>query len=411
MDAIVIQNVSKHFRRSTIGREYSTFKTELVRMFTRRKKRAITSATAIQALHDISFRVPQGKTVGLLGRNGSGKSTLLKLITGIYTPSSGSIHVNGRISALLDLGAGFHPDFSGRENVLINGIILGLTRAQVRDRMDEIIEFSELGDFIDEPVRTYSSGMFMRLAFSVAVNVDPEILIIDEILAVGDAHFSRKSRARMEDFKRQGKTILLVSHDLGVVESWCDTAVWLDGGRLREMGESRTLVRHYMEEINAGEARAAAEAPKTLLAAPTASAPFEISSARWLSDSGDVKSSLSATEPATLELVLSHPPAMGNLHLKVVLRRDIGLVVWEGVTALPKDAEQVQLSFEKLPLANGGYDVNVAVLMGTEVVRVIDNVTSFTMQTPGAAEGVVCLEHSWRFGPDDLRAMRVVQGT
>jgi lipopolysaccharide transport system ATP-binding protein len=252
--------------------------------------------------------------------------------------------------------------------------------------------------------------MFMRLAFSVAVNVDPEILIIDEILAVGDAHFSRKSRAKMEEFKRNGKTILLVSHDLGTVESWCDTAVWLDGGRLREIGESRTLVRHYMEEINAAEARDAAEAPKAV-AAPVAAAPFEISGARWLNGSGEPKTALAANDPATLELTLNRPPSIPNLVLKVTLRRDIGLVVWEGTTSLPKDAEHVRLDFDRLPLANGGYDVNVAVLMGTDVVRAIDNVTSFTMLTPGAAEGVVCLEHAWRFGPDGQPSIRAVQGT
>src|SRR5690606_17130827 len=156
----------------------------------------------------------RGKTVGILGRNGSGKSTLLKLVTGIYAPTQGSIEVNGRISALLDLGAGFHPDFSGRENILINGIILGMSRAEVKARMNDIIAFSELGEFIDEPVRTYSSGMYMRLAFAVATHVDPDILIVDEILAVGDEHFGKKSRAKMESFKRDGKTIMLVSHDL-----------------------------------------------------------------------------------------------------------------------------------------------------------------------------------------------------
>ncbi|MCI0574297.1 MAG: ABC transporter ATP-binding protein, partial [Myxococcaceae bacterium] len=220
-DAIVLRGVTKRFKRSTVRKEHTTFKSELVAFLTAKRRKA-PPELFIETLRGVDLTIPRGRTVGILGRNGSGKSTLLKLITGIYAPTTGSIEVNGRISALLDLGAGFHPDFTGRENILINGIILGMSRAEVKARMDDIIAFSELGDFIDEPVRTYSSGMYMRLAFSVATHVDPEILIIDEILAVGDAHFSRKSMAKMEEFKRAGKTIVLVTHDLSVVERWCD---------------------------------------------------------------------------------------------------------------------------------------------------------------------------------------------
>ncbi|MFP2963979.1 ABC transporter ATP-binding protein [Myxococcus sp. 1LA] len=262
MDAIILKDVVKSFRKRTIRGEYTTFKSELLRWL--RGQRQARDATLITALRGINLTIPKGKTVGIIGRNGSGKSTLLKLITGIYTPTSGDLQINGRISALLDLGAGFHPDFSGRENILINGIILGMTRTEVRARMDEIIAFSELGEFIDEPVRTYSSGMYMRLAFAVATHVDPDILIIDEILAVGDEHFSKKSLAKMMDFKRQGKTIVLVTHDLSTVERWCDLAAWIDGGYIRRVGKPSEVTAEYREAISLAEAQSVAFTPPAL---------------------------------------------------------------------------------------------------------------------------------------------------
>ncbi|MFL5350514.1 MAG: ABC transporter ATP-binding protein [Hyalangium sp.] len=264
MDAIVIRNLVKRFRKSTIRREYTTLKSELVRWLKGQRQRTPEDKIYIEALRGIDLTIPQGKTVGIIGRNGSGKSTLLKLMTGIYTPTSGSIEMRGRISALLDLGAGFHPDFSGRENILINGIILGMTRAEIRARMDQIIEFSELGDFVDEPVRTYSSGMYARLAFAVATHVDPEILIVDEILAVGDEHFAKKSMAKMTEFKKAGKTIVLVTHDLSTIERWCDMAVWIDAGRVRGVGNSSALVEEYKRAVALAEEQSMALGPAAL---------------------------------------------------------------------------------------------------------------------------------------------------
>ena len=254
-DSIVITNVTKSFKKTSRKNEYTTVKSELVRLLTF-KRRLIEPATHITALRGVDLRVPKGSTIGIVGRNGSGKSTLLKLLTGIYAPTTGTIQVKGRISALLELGAGFHPDFTGRENILINGIILGMGRAELKARMPEIIEFAELGDFIDEPVRTYSSGMFMRLAFAVATHVDPDVLIIDEILSVGDEHFGRRSMAKMNEFRRSGRTIVLVTHDLGTVEGWCDTAAWIDGGRIRMHGPSKDVVREYRRAVAAAEAEA-----------------------------------------------------------------------------------------------------------------------------------------------------------
>lgn len=265
--AIVLDGVTKSFRKTARRREHTTLKTELVRWFTG-GKRAADPGQRIEALRGVTLRVPKGSTVGLVGRNGSGKSTLLKVVTGIYTPTSGTLTVRGRISALLELGAGFHPDFTGRENILINGIILGMSRAEVKRRMDDIIEFAELGDFIDERVRTYSSGMFMRLAFAVATHVDPDILIIDEILAVGDEHFQKKSRAKMEEFRRSGKTILVVTHELGTVETWCDTAAWIDGGVIRRLGAPAEVVAEYRAAVALAESQAADGGGSSALSAP-----------------------------------------------------------------------------------------------------------------------------------------------
>lgn len=212
------------------------------------------------ALRDISLSVPRGSTFGLIGHNGSGKSTLLKTLAGIYRPTSGSLHTTGRISALLELGAGFHGELSGRENVYLNGAILGLSRKQIDESMDGIIAFAGLEDFIDTPVKVYSSGMYVRLGFSIAVTVDPEILIVDEIIAVGDEEFQRKCFDHLYELRRKGTTIVLVSHSLGVMADLCDQAAWLDQGRLKSLGPVRDVIDDYLGQVNRNEAAARAKA-------------------------------------------------------------------------------------------------------------------------------------------------------
>lgn len=197
------------------------------------------------ALKDVSFEIPRGSTFGIIGSNGSGKSTLLKCLTGILTPDKGAISINGDIAALLELGAGFHPDLSGRENIFLNGAILGMTNAQIENRYNEIVEFSELSRFIDTPVKNYSSGMTVRLGFSIAINIDPEILIIDEVLAVGDENFQQKCREKIEDFRQRGKTIILVSHGLSDVANICDHVAWIDKGQLQIIGPAVEVVSKY----------------------------------------------------------------------------------------------------------------------------------------------------------------------
>lgn len=207
------------------------------------------------ALRDVSLTVQPGDTLGLIGTNGSGKSTLLKLITGISRPTRGHVGVGGRVSALLELGAGFHPDFTGRENIFINGTILGLSKKQIRERYDAIVEFSELQAYIDQPVKTYSSGMYMRLGFSVAIHVDPQILVIDEVLAVGDAAFQEKCMDAIFRIRDSGVTIVFVSHSADAVEKLCRTAAWLEQGELKAFGPTSEVVGAYNEQVEAAIAR------------------------------------------------------------------------------------------------------------------------------------------------------------
>jgi lipopolysaccharide transport system ATP-binding protein len=201
------------------------------------------------AIQGISFDIKQGETVGFIGRNGAGKSTILGLIAGVLKANEGEVITNGRISPLLELGGGFHPELTGRANIKLNGVLLGLTRKQVEEKIDEIIEFSELGQFIDHPIRTYSSGMMARLGFSVIAHLDPQILLVDEVLAVGDASFQAKCIKKIHDFKEKGVTIILVSHSVGQVEEVCQRAIWIDKHKVKMDGPSSEVVKAYMDSI------------------------------------------------------------------------------------------------------------------------------------------------------------------
>ena len=236
-DTVIVENVYKTF--NVYMDKANTIKEKL--MFFKRNKREKR-----EVLKGINLRIKQGETVALIGVNGSGKSTLLKLMTKIIYPNKGKITTNGKLTSLLELGAGFHPDFSGRENIYFNASIFGLTKKEIDERLDNIIEFSELGSYIDNPVRTYSSGMYMRLAFSVAINVNADILLIDEILSVGDQHFQEKCFNKMRELKQQGKTMVFVTHSMESVKSLCDRAVWLYEGQIRMDGNTEEVVNEYL---------------------------------------------------------------------------------------------------------------------------------------------------------------------
>lgn len=247
--AIELTDVTKIYRRYG-GKQFATLKSALLQ---RSIAKEMQPQETFQALKDVSFSVPKGSTFAVVGRNGSGKSTALKLVAGITKPTSGTVAVDGRISALIELGAGFHPEISGRENVFINGIMLGLTKAEITERFDEIVEFAELKDFIDAPVKTYSSGMYMRLGFAVAIHVDPDVLLVDEVLAVGDEGFTHKCLDKFAEYKRRGKTILLVTHSLGLVERFCDDCVWLDHGEKKAQGDPKRVIGAYLLDVESAE--------------------------------------------------------------------------------------------------------------------------------------------------------------
>lgn len=258
--AISLKNVHKTFRRKSLVHNYGTIKSIFVNKFKGLQGAARQPAVnTFDVLKDINFDIPKGEMWGIIGKNGAGKSTLLKLIAGIYKADSGSVSVNGKVSALIELGAGFHPDFSGRENVFINASILGFSKKNIHKVFDDIVSFAELEEFIDNPVRTYSSGMFMRLGFSIAVHVDPDILLVDEVLAVGDEAFGNKCKEKMESFKKSGKTIILVSHSLGDIEQWCDGVIWIDKGEIKEIGKSVKVIDSYLATVAESENKALLE--------------------------------------------------------------------------------------------------------------------------------------------------------
>jgi ABC-type polysaccharide/polyol phosphate transport system ATPase subunit len=396
--AIEVSRVSKIYRRFSHRKQFATLKSALL---TRSLIKNLRPDETFTALNDVSLTVPKGQTLGVIGRNGSGKSTLLKLVAGITKPSIGTVRVEGRISALIELGAGFHPEISGRENVFINGIMLGLTKREVARRFDEIVQFAEMQEFIDAPVKTYSSGMYMRLGFAVAIHVDPDVLLVDEVLAVGDEGFTHKCLDKFAEFKRRGKTILLVTHSLGMVERFCDEALWLDAGRIKGSGDPKRIVGAYLTDIEqreehelaAGDVRAResvavtmaaeAEAPRPDNPVETGSEPadmFRATEGRWGSREVEITGvSFVGPDGEAAHVFHTGDPVEVRIHMRAPLPIDdfvvgIGIFNAEGVCCygtntyleemmparLSGDAE-VTFAIEALDLVEGTYKVDVAV--------------------------------------------------
>jgi homopolymeric O-antigen transport system ATP-binding protein len=370
LTAVELEEVSKQFRLTTI-RPPTTLKTALLERLLGRHRAAPEPVSRV--LHSIDLTIPRGQTFGIIGRNGSGKSTLLKLMAGIYRPDAGRIRVHGRVAGLLELGAGFHPDFSGRENVLINGIVLGLSRREVRERFDDIVRFAELESFIDAPVRTYSSGMYTRLGFSVAIHTNPDVLLIDEILSVGDENFQRKCIERIEELQRRGKTIVIVSHDVASVARWCHEVAWLDQGGIREIGDPQKVIEHYHQAMLGHDAQSGAAGGSPVAeAAPVSgkrwgTGEVEITRVLTLDGSDQPCSVYPSGERMTVEITYKVHRPVEDVNFSIALLRGDGLCCFETNTeiegvqlpALAGDGS-VKVVLATLPLTHNTYYLDVA---------------------------------------------------
>jgi ABC-2 type transport system ATP-binding protein/lipopolysaccharide transport system ATP-binding protein len=412
--AIEVDNVSRIYQKYSARHRFQTFKSALVKGDL---IKSIKADELVTALDGVSFNVEKGRTLGLIGENGSGKSTMLKIVAGITKPSSGRITTVGKISALIELGAGFHPEITGRENVFINGIMLGLTKREISEKFDEIVSFAELEDFIDAPVKTYSSGMYMRLGFSVAINVNPDILLIDEVLAVGDASFIPKCLDRIDDFRRRKKTILFVSHGLDTVEKICDKVVFLKNGRIAAIGEPKRIVNAYLQDI--AEKQEKAFVKKKGEKTPARDMGDERREDRW----GKREIEIRKVTLRNLQGVEKHvfSPEEGlAVEMDVVSSAGIkdfvfGMGVYDsrGVSCYGTNTNieefkplmirgegKVVCRIEKLNLINGTYYLDVA-------VHKIDgypydyhrNLYSFLVSSTLKDVGIARLQHAWSFSP------------
>jgi lipopolysaccharide transport system ATP-binding protein len=372
------------------------------------------------SLKDVSFEVKKGETLGVIGRNGAGKSTLLQILCGTLTPTSGTVQTFGRVAALLELGAGFNPEFTGRENIVMNASVLGLTDPEIKDRMEDIIAFADIGQFIDQPVKTYSSGMYVRLAFSIATSVDPDILVIDEALSVGDGSFARKSFDRIIALRDAGKTILFCSHSLYQVEAICDRVIWLDGGQVQVMGEPAKAIVAYNAMLSKLSAPSNAEhlngmvlgagsgtptQPDNTVKAPAGVAYIKRVSVR--SDGLEGKDLQVSSRKSLLQIQLDFlsdinlpPPSVA-----VVITDSEGREIASAGTVndkfplgmTPNGEGSALLSYNNLPLLKGIYWINVLLMCekGIHIYEPAEKVAKLTVHQSDSEVGIVSLPHTW----------------
>ncbi len=417
--AIWVEGLSKLYRRTSAGHHLRTLKSALLE---RSLVQGLRPEDSIPALADVSFTVAKGEAVGLIGSNGSGKSTLLKIVAGILKPTHGQIRVDGRVAALIELGAGFHPEISGRENIYINGAVLGLSRREIDHRFDAIVEFSGLESFIDEPVKNYSSGMYVRLGFAVAIHTDPDILMVDEVLAVGDEAFSHRCLRRIEEFLAEGKTLLLVSHSLDLIEEICDRVVWLEGGELKECGLPRRVVDAYREWVAAAEGQAHQQAKEQREHEAGAPEPEDAGATqeealRWGSGEalieqiriligGEERYYFQTGEAVTFEISARANSPLEDFVFGIAIQTPRGGECWGTNTDLdgfvPARLEEgmvtVRVRCPNLRLGPGEYVLDVAV--HTRDGTPYDyrrQLASFSVTAPNRGVGTYFPEHEWQF--------------
>ena len=436
--SVDIVGLSKSFQRKTVKRGYSTIKSALAGMF--RKKTPASQAQEHCVIRELTMRIPRGASMGVIGKNGSGKSTLLKLITGIYRPNKGYVTLQGRVAALIELGAGFHPDFTGRENVYLGGVMHGLSRKEIDAVFDDIVGFAELEAVIDDPVRTYSSGMFMRLGFSLAVHTNPDILIVDEVLAVGDARFVAKCKDKVSELRREGKTLFLVSHDLEAVERWCDEVIWLHEGEVKDRGDPRRVIDHYRQWVEKTEELELFEATSSQYAASSDKDAIQNGARENGNDAGDSNAAAKSRRWGSREIEITnvelfavqhekkrvfHPEDEITVEVKYLINQVVDDVVFgiginrgDGITVFGTNtdidsvvvpvisdigAKQGILSFtmSKNQLADGKYSIDVACHRKDGYpFDYQQSVIEFSVRSAGKQVGMYLPDRTWRFsGP------------
>lgn len=392
--AIEVEHLSKRFEIQQ-ERRYS-----LKERFVRGRPKGVRE---FWALRDVSFQVPKGSFFGIVGHNGSGKSTALKVLAGIYRPTEGSVAVRGRLRALLELGAGFHPELTGRENIQLNASILGLSQREIRASMDEIIEFAGIGDFIDAPVKVYSSGMTVRLGFSVAVKMDPEVLIVDEVIAVGDEEFQRKCLDHLLDLRRHGTTIVLVTHSMPTVEELCDEAIWLDHGVVKGAGGADQVVAQYLQMVNQAEAAQVATESESQLASGMprrGEGPVRVEQLRLLAN-GVPTDSLLTGQPGTVELSLTNHDDPVECEVSFTVASESGTQLTSPPAFrihVPTGDARVQFAMPAVTIQPGSYRVSTDVTRLGQLLDGLDD--SFTIKvrqsgTP-SVRGSLVLPGTWQ---------------
>lgn len=408
-NTIVIRGLGKQFRYYHPDRPHTLLETVMHGL------RRWRPADQFWALRNVSFTIAAGKMVGIIGANGAGKSTLLQLVGGVGKPDEGSVQVQGRIGALLDLGAGFHPDLTGRENVFISSVIAGLTRHEVAERFDSIVEFAELEAFINNPLRTYSTGMQMRLAFAVAVHIDPQILLIDEVLAVGDMAFQQKCLQRIAQFKARGCTILLVSHDATLVKELCDEAIWLRQGQVVAQGAAEVVVGQYTAEMTAETRR---RTPVTRPLLPTASGTelivnenrfgsleMEITVVRVLDSRGQPVAEIETGEPLQVQIEYDAPQPIDCPIFGLTVFREDGLVCYDTSTEAAglkvptlHGRGKISLYLDRLDLKDGSYylDLGVYERNWSYAYDYHWHVYPLSVHPRSGEKGILRLPHRWQ---------------
>jgi ABC-type polysaccharide/polyol phosphate transport system ATPase subunit len=400
---IVVERASRRFK--VYPRESRRLKDVVV-------ARGRSRPTEVVALRNISFGVEPGSAVGLVGRNGSGKTTLLRLISGIIKPTSGRVDVGGRVGSLLELGAGFHPDLTGRENVFLNGSIHGLKRAYVREQLDEVVAFAGLEEFIDLPVRTYSSGMYMRLGFAIAAHIDADLLLLDEVFAVGDEQFQRKCFGKIFEFKQRGGTIVFVSHDASAVERLCDRAILLRDGSVEFDGPTHDAIVRY-RQLLAGD-RDPAERAAGLN--EWGSGEARIEDVEVLGPGGEPREQLLAGEPLAVRLRVVAREPLPPPRLSLELRDSSGLLVAgagrsTGELGWDEDTTELSARFDvdQLPLADGRFHLRLGLTdeTGEHLYHWLDDACAFVVYPGGEERGVVRLDGRWSGEEIGTRAEKV----